>query len=235
MAEPIVLVHGWAQSPRAWRLVLPHLPNDAIALALPGHGGAPMRPLEQWPKALLAEMPRTRCVGVGWSLGGLVLLQAAQLAPERFSRLVLLCAGARFLVDRDWPGAQKQALAAMRAAIDEGAKALQRFFLLALHGEPKQRIRFLSREVLDRRRPPSKQALRAGLEALQNWDLRPALAQLAVPSLWLAAGRDRIWPAEGVRASAALAADARFVFWQHAGHAPLWTHPVDTARLIAEG
>jgi pimeloyl-[acyl-carrier protein] methyl ester esterase len=85
---------------------------------------------------------------------------------------------------------------------------------------------------------PSPRVLGEGLQVLEGSDLREALPTLRVPSLWIAGRRDRLVSPQAMQASAALAADARFVQVEHAGHAPFLTHAAAVAdallRFLAE-
>ncbi len=65
------------------------------------------------------------------------------------------------------------------------------------------------RETLTARGEPAPEALQQGLSLLERTDLRRALPQLARPSLWIAGQRDRLVPAAGMHAAAALSPHAQ--------------------------
>ncbi|NBC47671.1 MAG: alpha/beta fold hydrolase [Gammaproteobacteria bacterium] len=78
----LVLLHGWGMSNGVWD-ALPSALGSRYRLhpiELPGHGGAGFQPnwhdLPDWADAVLAQAPE-RAIWLGWSLGGLVALQAA--------------------------------------------------------------------------------------------------------------------------------------------------------------
>ena len=75
------------------------------------------------------------------------------------------------------------------------------------------------------------EALAHGLERLRNADLRPALPLVRVPALVIAGTRDRIVRPAASRALAALA-DARYVEFADAAHAPFLSHPRQFAQLV---
>ena len=75
-------------------------------------------------------------------------------------------------------------------------------------------------------------ALLHGLERLRNADLRPALSMVRVPTLVIAGAHDRIVRPGASRALAALA-DARYVEFAGAAHAPFLSHPKRFAQLWA--
>ncbi|WP_200348289.1 alpha/beta fold hydrolase [Halochromatium glycolicum] len=78
----LFLLHGWGMSNGVWD-ALPSALGSRYRLhpiELPGHGGAGFEPnwrdLPNWADAVLAQAPE-QAVWLGWSLGGLVALQAA--------------------------------------------------------------------------------------------------------------------------------------------------------------
>jgi pimeloyl-ACP methyl ester carboxylesterase len=98
--EPVILLHGFADSLDTWRFTVPALArrHRVIAADLPGFGRSQPsshRPLldwyAHWAEELIAAVgPRGRASLVGNSLGGAVALDAALRTPLRVSRLVLV-------------------------------------------------------------------------------------------------------------------------------------------------
>jgi len=62
--------------------------EPSVALSLPGHDFEAAHDFEHAVDLLLQQLPK-RSVGVGYSMGGRLLLSAARKAPERFLGLVL--------------------------------------------------------------------------------------------------------------------------------------------------
>ena len=102
-APPLVLVHGAAMDHTVWvyhTRYFMHIGRSVIAPDLPGHGhsgGAPLPTVEQMAAWLLRALDALGVQEValaGHSMGALVALEAAGLAPQRISRLALL--GAAF-------------------------------------------------------------------------------------------------------------------------------------------
>lgn len=182
----LVLLHGWGMNNGVWE-ALPKALGERFHLhpiELPGHGNAAYQPqwrdLPDWAGAVLAQAP-PRAVWLGWSLGGLIALQAAlqtgtpgrplgpgQHAPDphearrsaaassrqaagRISALILVTATPRFVQAADWR-------AAMPAETFGG-------FHEALLGDPGTTLeRFLSLQVRGSQDPrESLRRLRAGL------------------------------------------------------------------------
>ncbi|HSO80247.1 MAG TPA: pimeloyl-ACP methyl ester esterase BioH [Chromatiaceae bacterium] len=236
----LVLLHGWGMNAAVWH----GLPADLTlghrltAIELPGHGGSPHDPawqgLDDWADVCLAAAP-ARAVWLGWSLGGLVALAAAQRAPERLAGLVLMTATPRFAQADDWPAAMDPETLARfhEGLLADPAGTLERFLALQVRGSEVARdtLRLLKRE-LAARPAPDPVALALGLDLLRNSDLRPALQALDCPSLWLFGARDTLVPAAVGADIAALLPEARVQVIAGAAHAPFLSHPAATTAAL---
>jgi len=234
---PVVLLHGWGLNPAVWQPWSAHLARPLVSLALPGHGGAPwsgQRTLAEWAARALEQAP-PRAVWLGWSLGGLVVLQAALLAPARVVAMVLLASTPRFVQADDWPAAMPaEVLAAFHTDLTRApADTLHRFLVLQTRGASAARdtLRRL-RADLSVAPPPDPDALAVGLELLRASDLRAALPAIAVPTLWLCGARDTLVPAAVAPAVARLMPASRQQVLPDAGHAPWLAQPVATAAAV---
>ncbi len=233
----LVLVHGWGMNAAAWG-VLPALLESRFRvtrLELPGHGesgwnGEGSDPT-RWARALLAAAP-PRATWVGWSLGGLVALQATALAPERIVALVGVASTPCFVQRPDWrPAMAEETLAGFGdRLLNDLDGTIQQFLALQFHGvkEARALMRRL-RQDLARRPPPRPQALQAGLALLRDCDLRLRLAAVDRPRLWILGGRDRLVPPA---LADALPEGVRVHFVEEAGHAPFLSHPEAVASTL---
>ncbi|MCT2346903.1 alpha/beta hydrolase [Niallia taxi] len=98
---PIVLIHGFASSTYTFRRVIPFLQKhySVIAIDLPGFGKSDkstsfIYSFQNYAKLLLECMNQfgySNFSIVAHSMGGQIALNMALLAPERVSKLVLLC------------------------------------------------------------------------------------------------------------------------------------------------
>lgn len=243
---PLVLLHGWAMHGGVFAPLLARL-RDRFTLHvvdLPGHGNsrdfaAPLA-LETCVAAVAACVPRAPWCG--WSLGGLIALQAAATIPTQVPALAMLCASPRFVRD-DSDGAQDRWKYGVSADIfrdfARGLRAdyrgtLDRFIALEAFGSAHARddIRAL-RENAFSRGEPTAQTLAEGLAMLQTIDLRGVLPGLAVPSLWLAGRRDRLVDPRAMRDAATRTPAAQFAMIEHAGHAPFLSHADTVAAQLA--
>jgi pimeloyl-ACP methyl ester carboxylesterase len=95
----LLLVHAGVADARMWAEQVEQLTADhrVITLDLRGYGETPLEPGAKYSDAgdvlaLLDELGAESVTAVGASYGGYVVQQIASRAPERFNRLVLLCA-----------------------------------------------------------------------------------------------------------------------------------------------
>lgn len=233
----LVLIHGWAMhgglfAPLAQRLRERH---RLFLVDLPGHGASrdtPWSGLDATVAAISAQVPRD-ALWLGWSLGGLVALRAAL---DRHARgLVMLCATPRFTAAEDWPEGVDPAVFTgfARELVSDFAATIDRFLALEAMGSDHLRadLRHLRAHVFDHGEP-APAALQAGLDLLLSCDLRAALPDLVVPSLWIAGRRDRLVTAAAMRRAAGLAPQGRFLQIEGGGHAPFLSHADAVADAI---
>jgi len=93
----LLLVHATGFHGRVWDRMLAHLPGrHAFAIDQRGHGRSDAAPVAHWSvfgqdlAAIAATLELEGAVGIGHSMGAHALVQAAALAPGRFSRLILI-------------------------------------------------------------------------------------------------------------------------------------------------
>ncbi|HSM43236.1 MAG TPA: alpha/beta fold hydrolase [Afifellaceae bacterium] len=100
--EPVVLLHGFGGSHRAWDAVIPLVEQDrrVIAYDLPGHAGSLAYPkignAAVSAKGVLADLAACgidRAHFVGHSMGGAAAALCGLMAPERCASLTLLAPG----------------------------------------------------------------------------------------------------------------------------------------------
>jgi pimeloyl-[acyl-carrier protein] methyl ester esterase len=238
---PLVLLHGWAMHGGVFAPLIERLASRFTLhlVDLPGHGysrdsGVPLR-LDACVDAVCDVVPRAPWCG--WSLGGLIALQAAAARPDDVPALAMLCASPRFVRGEDWKhGVSAEIFREFARGLRGDYRAtLDRFVALEAFGSDhaKDEIRAL-RDDLFARGEPAANVLADGLELLETGDLRGALPTLAAPSLWIAGRRDRLVDPRAMREAAALAPDAVAHVIEHAGHAPFLTHADEVATLLAD-
>lgn len=242
LGPDLVLLHGWGMNASVWE-GLPTLLTAGRRLwriELPGHGESPFQLRHDsraaWADACLEAAPE-RAVWLGWSLGGLIALEAALRAPERIHALALLTATPRFVRAPDWPAAMDAGVLAQfhDGLLADPAGTLDRFLALQVMGSDAARdsLRTLRREIAQRP-APSPAALEMGLDLLRDSDLRERIGALDCPTLWLFGRRDTLVPALAGEGIASLLPGARQRVVGGAAHAPFLSHPRETGDEIAD-
>ncbi|MGI9291623.1 MAG: pimeloyl-ACP methyl ester esterase BioH [Gammaproteobacteria bacterium] len=234
----LVLLHGWGMGSGIWsdwvRLLGQYFRVHLVDL--PGHGDSPFhgqRELNDWATAVREVVPE-KAWWLGWSLGGLVSLAAADTHPTAIRGLTLLATTPRFVATAGW----QQAVNAQ--VFDQFSKQLQadvertlvRFLSLQVKGAEHsgETLRRLRSELRKEARPDG-EALSSGLRFLQQADMRHVLAAPKLPLFWLLGGRDTLVPA-GVRHEFPAIQSSVIA---GAGHAPFLSHPDQCAAHLIYG
>lgn len=238
---PLVLLHGWAMHSGIFAPLVERLRADFTLhlVDLPGHGlnrdsELPLA-LDGVAAAIAGRVPRA--TWLGWSLGGLVALRAAQSHPAAVRGLAMVCASPRFVRAPDWP--QGMDLAVFETFASELARdyrgTIDRFLMLEAQGSDRVReeLRLLRAQVFAVCEPAPGR-LAEGLAVLQDSDLRAGLPALAMPSLWIAGRRDRLVFPQAMEDAAAMAPRSRFVRIEHGGHAPFLSHADEVAAMLRD-
>ena len=241
MTRPdLVLIHGWGLHREVWSPCLDALREvaDVRLTDLPGYGETPDagQSFAEAARALADSLPAqaTLC---GWSLGALLAMQAARLAPERIGKLILVGATPRFTQDADWPAAQPASLLDDFAAAvaNDGRTTLQRFVALFNQGDSKARPigREIARHVLSSPLPATATLL-AGLGWLRDTDLRVQAPEIACPLLLIHGAHDPLMPLAAAQWLADRLPHARLEVFADAAHAPFLNDPGRFARLVGD-
>ncbi len=238
----LVMLHGWGMHSAMWGELSDRLAERyrITMVDLPGHGLSPaLEPahaatLSRVAAAVAAVAPAT-AAWLGWSLGGLVAMQAARDLPRRISRLILVASSACFVQRADWPYAQSVAtLEGFAAGLQQDYRAvLLRFLALqAWGGEDVRRQVQALRKALFVHGEPEPGALAAGLTLLKESDLRSALPSLAQPTLLIGGEHDSLVPIAALEAMGRLLPDAWLELVPGAGHAPFLFHSARFREMI---
>lgn len=235
----LLLLHGWAMHGGIFS-PLAELLESRFTLHLvdlPGHGrsAGSATPLELEAVACEIAARTPPAPWLGWSLGGLVALHAAQQLPASVRALVMVCASPRFTAAPDWPqGMDPAVFETFANELGRDYRAtIDRFLMLEAQGSDHRReeIRLLREQVFAHGQP-STQRLAEGLARLQDSDLRAGLGSLSMPSLWLAGRRDRLVSPEAMQTAASRSPGGQFVRIESGGHAPFLTHADQVASAI---
>lgn len=227
-----VLVHGWAMNSAVWESCLPMLPDwlDVIRIDLPGHGTMSevgVKCIDDYVQSLVAVITRP-AIWVGWSLGGLAVLQLAKYYPERVAGLFMVASNPCFVRKPGWQTAVEQEVFRQFAeSLEQDVElTVKRFLALQVKGssDAMKTVRSLQ-QSLKQRGQPSIEALRLGLEILARTDYRSELALLDCPITWYLGGRDTLVPATVAEELTTLNPKIKTIIENEAAHAPFISHP----------
>jgi len=244
-----VFVHGYADSADTWRGVLAELAargQAALAVDLPGFGhadrrrpGAQLPQLDAFLAELIAARKETGVIAVGNSLGGAVVLRAAQ-RPDLPIRAVMPInsAGLGFAVPvrlamyrNGWLAQAPFRVPLPRRLLAAGMRqALPRL----LYGDRRSAdpvvVRRFGAPITDSRSAAA--LLRAG--AVFSAEMRNCVEpdRLRCPVVIVHGGRDRLVPLAGSRRLHAVVAHSQLRVFPSFGHCPQLDDPVAVAELV---
>ena len=241
MTQPdLALIHGWGLGSGVWQPCAGQLASIARLhyVDLPGYGNTPDRgeTFIEAARSALEALPDsvTLC---GWSLGGLLAMQAARLAPERVARLILVGSTPSFVQRDDWTPAQPQSvLAGFAEAVASNARAtLQRFVALFNQGDTKARTigRDINQGLLSSSLAPIPTLLK-GLNWLRDIDLREQVSAIDCPVLLIHGENDPLMPVLAARWLAEHLPQVQLQVFSGAAHAPFLNDPEHFAALVGE-
>lgn len=231
----MVFLHGWGTHPVIWEPLLEHFP-DARALPLPGYAGSePATALEQMAEKLAAQLEDGTML-VGWSLGGQVAARIALDYPDKVASLVLIGATPCFVNRDDWrhgvPGEVFDQFS--RSLAEDYADTIRRFLALQAQGSSDVRdvLAALRKRLLGQVMPPEG-VLEAGLDILQNADLRQDMPSINTPTTLVHGMGDKLAPIAAARWLTDAIPGANLHEIPGAGHAPFLSHTQRVADIIA--
>lgn len=236
----LVMVHGWAMHGGMLRSFASRLARSfrITLIDLPGHGHSePVAdPSAQGIVSAILERVPERAHWLGWSLGGLLSLQAILLDARVVRRLVLMAGTPRFVAEERWPGVDSAVLHRFAAELDEDSvRCLTRFLALQLAtlADARSDIKALQ-GLLAERPPPDSSGLHAGLDLLSSLDLRQVVTETDVPILAVLGQRDRLVPPSTGTALKRLNANVEVQILDGASHLPFLTHTETAARHVED-
>jgi len=232
----LVLLHGWSLHGGIWDRFVPLLETHfrVTCVDLPGHGRSDWQgeeSLDAMTDAVLAVAPAA--AWLGWSLGGLVAMRAALMAPEKVTALVTIASTPCFVRKPDWQSAMLPVLLDTFAEelAQDYVRTLNRFLALQVRGSDNSgEVLKTLRALLLVHGEPDARGLRAGLDVLRTADLRGSLGKITCPALLLMGERDTLVPVTAGQAVCELFPDAQLHVIAGAGHAPFIAQP----ELVAE-
>lgn len=236
-----VFVHGWAMNGAVWQDCFDLLPDwiDVIQVDLPGHGTmaeVKAETINDYVQAL-AALVNCPVIWVGWSLGGLALLQLAREYPERVAGLFMVSTTPCFVQKQGWSCAvEKNVFELFAEALEKDINGtIKRFLALQVKGSgvTMNTVRELQ-QSLRQRGGASIDALRSGLDILAMTDLRAELPYLNCPVTWLLGARDTLVPVSLEKELKTLQPNIKVIVEKDAAHAPFISHSENFVLALTE-
>ncbi|MFZ5449020.1 MAG: alpha/beta fold hydrolase [Thermodesulfobacteriota bacterium] len=225
----LVLFHGWGATGEAWRSQADYFKDRGTVLTptIPVWG-------VDWLSDYLRELPLPNCVLVGWSLGGMLLLEALrELRDSPIGGLVLVGVAPVFCQRPDYPWGQPPALVrTMRRGVKGYPRQVLDEFARLCLAPGEAAYSSMAQAVFAS--PADSGTLTAGLDYLLTCDLRPLLPGLPKGAVIIQGQEDRIVPPAQGRFLREKLGGARSYELPGAGHLPFLTQPAAVNGIIEE-
>lgn len=225
----LVLLHGWGARGSIWRRQVEAFSGKEVTVK------APTIPVweARWLSEYLQDLPLAETILVGWSLGGMLLLEALAETPGTPAGLVLVATPASFCQRPDYPwGQPRTVVRAMRRALRENSRPVLADFATRCLAPDEAGFR---EEMLGEFRFRENGAdLAAGLDYLLETDLRPRLPRAPAEVLLVQGEQDGIVPPQQARVLQQHFKNARVVGLSGAGHAPFLTQAEAFNEILKE-
>lgn len=244
-AVTVALLHGVGGGRRIWGAeaggtaqTLAAAGCRVIALDLPGYGDSPLP--DGLSTAVMADavcdtlraLKARPAVLLGHSMGGMVAQEIAARDPGAVQALVLACTSPAF--GKPGGGWQQGFLRDRLAPLDAGLgmAALSRQLVAGMVSPQADTAAVEAGAACMARVPEA--TYRVALQAIVGFDRREALAQIAVPTLCLAAEHDRTAPPEVMSRMAGKISGAAFAVVPGAGHLANVEQPAAFATAVLD-
>ena len=253
---PILALHGHPGRGISLQVFLDHLSDRYRVLApdLRGYGHSRVsQPFTMADhlhdlEALLDQQGNSRCILLGWSLGGILALELTLKCPDRVQGLILIATAARPRSNHPritWPDNLLTGLAAIANQIQPGApwhiRAFGRrsLFRYLVQQQTPATYRWLARDAIGAYRQTSRYANQALHDALRSgYDRLPELAQITQPCLCLCGEQDRHITATATKETAAALPNSELHCYPQTAHLFPWEIPAqvnaDLDRWLAQ-
>ncbi len=238
----LVLLHGWACDSRTWEPLLTGLEALAEVSTIDLSDFDPQA-VDLSESALdtlvdqIAEQLPSRCVLLGWSLGGMLAVKIAARHAEKVSSLITLASNVCFTARGQWGSAMEpEVFQQFFAACEKNeAQTLKRFCALSAQGDERERL------VLKKLRaqlPPSNELEHSRnldwLSVLNALDNRRDFSQLKMPGLHVFGERDALVPVSVEREIAVLNKKQETAVIEGSCHAIHWSQADQVLARVGE-
>ena len=247
---PILCLHGHPGSSRSLSVFTSHLSRryQIIAPDLRGYGKSrsqgkfQMRDHLTDLEDLLNQLNIERCLLLGWSLGGILALELAIAAPDRFSGLILIASAARPRGSHpptSWQDLLFTGIAGVVNTIKPGwqwnidAFGKRSLFRYLLSQQSPEAYRYLASDAVEAYLRTSAEAHNALAFALKaGYDRNEELKYIDIPCLVLAGAEDRHITARSSQETAEQIKNCHWRCYPNTAHLFPWEIPNQVLREI---
>lgn len=231
-----IFLHGFATNADVWK----GMAGEGEALPLPGHGSpkvwdeATLKPaIDELAAKLKGEK---NVVGIGWSLGGEVLIETALSKAAHFKALVLIGVNPCFTIRDDFQWAQKKSIV-KRMLMDlkkDFPGTLARFYSLNFTKEEleDEKAGTFVKRMNEGISLLHKESVINSLKTLADSDLRGKLSSLGIPVLIVHGKMDAITPFQAALYMKEAIKNACLSILESSGHAPFVTEPEKFTTIL---
>ncbi|AGT36269.1 hypothetical protein N186_09670 [Thermofilum adornatum] len=227
---PIIFVHGLGESHLTWKPQLEFFPARGyrvLALDLRGHGESQIPPkrisMEDFARdveSVLEAEKIEKALMVGYSMGGLVLLELYRLYLQRFEKIVLEA------IAPEYPPAMTEVLENM--SMHEIASQVAEFAVSPYASTE------LKREIYEIISRTDKRVYIQSAEAATEKSYRDIIRSLRNPVLFISGELDYISPPEVVEEMHAMVPTSKAHIMKGVGHMPHRERPEEYNQLLLE-
>ncbi len=162
---------------------------------------------------------------LGWSLGGMLSLEAAARRPWQIEKLILISTTPRFLTTKNYAcGLDENSLRNLKRQLNRNPQKAVRTFQQGIIDGSSKEPDFSAQEI---------SSLKMGLDYLEHTDLRPLLPGIDIPCHIIHGTADRICPYQAGLSLAAALPRATLHTMKDCAHAPFLNDPL-TFKVLLE-
>lgn len=244
--QPMLFAHGFGCDQNMWRYLTPAFENDyrLVLFDYVGSGGSDLGAYnaERYAKLdgyaqdvldIVEALDLRDVIFVGHSVSSIIGILAANRAPERFSKLILIGPSPRYINEDDYVGGFERAdLEGLLELMDKNYIGWASFLAPVVMKNPERPE--LTEELHESFCSTDPKIARRFAEATFFADNRKDLAGVRVPSLILQCSEDAIAPAEVGRYVHKALPESTLRMMKATGHCPHVSHPEETIEAIRE-
>lgn len=225
--QTVLLIHGAGSSHLAWPAALRRLPQTAVyAIDLAGHGRSALpghQTVEAYAQDVLDFIDVSNLenvVVVGHSMGGAIAQQISLVHSPAVAGLVLLGTGAKLRVAPAF-------IEAIQANYADAVDLLNSYFW---RKTPDAALMAANRRTM---LTCPAEVMLGDFVACNQFDLRPRLTEITLPTLVISSGHDQMTPAKFGQFLAEQLPSAEFALIPEAGHMMMLEFPEEVAERVA--